>query len=135
MRVVPLVFAVLLAACGPSIRGATASDAVSLHVEPTTVAAGDPVTLTLKNGSSDGVGYNLCTSVLERRSGDDWQALPSDRACTMELRILQPAQDTQYQMALDEALGPGEYRFHTVVYLGDPPARSDVWSDAFEIGS
>ena len=44
--------------------------------------------LLLRNGSAQAIGYNLCASTLERRSGDGWQPVASQRVCTMELRLL-----------------------------------------------
>jgi hypothetical protein len=62
----------LLCSCGPSIQSG-AGEGVALRVEPGEVSAGDSVTLVLANGTAGAIGYNLCTSGLERQVDDDWQ--------------------------------------------------------------
>ena len=70
--------------------------------------------LRLQNGRTAPVGYNLCASGLERRSGQGWQPVASQRICTMELRNLAPREEARYSLAL-EGLPPGEYRATTRV--------------------
>jgi hypothetical protein len=84
---------------------------VRLSVEPARVAPGDSVTLVLTNGSDAGIGYNLCSSALQRRSGTEWRELPSMRVCTMELRSLEGGEETRYGMSLPVDLEAGDYRF------------------------
>ena len=68
----------------------------------------------LRNDSQRALGYNLCTSSLERRIGQAWQQVPSQRICTMELRSLTPGEEARYSIALT-GLPPGEYRATTRV--------------------
>ena len=70
--------------------------------------------LQLRNNSQRTLGYNLCASNLERRSGQAWQPVASQRICTMELRTLAPGGEARYALALEE-LPPGEYRATTRV--------------------
>jgi hypothetical protein len=92
------VLPVLLAAC--------ASGAVRLDAA---VSQGRILELALHNGSAQPIGYNLCASGLERRSEGGWQAVPSTRACTMELRTLAPGEAARFGAPLGQ-LPPGEYR-------------------------
>jgi hypothetical protein len=133
MRTAILLATAVLAACGPSLPSGDAAPGMRLDVAPDTVAAGDSVVLTLHNDSAGAIGYNLCTSGLERQSGNDWQSVPSDRICTMELRTLEPGADARYPMELPAGLLPGEYRFHTTVELMSTGSRSDVRTDPFNV--
>lgn len=134
MRVLTLAALALLGACHPAIRAATPPAGVSLGVEPDQVAAGGSVTLLLSNRTPGGIGYNLCASALERRNGSAWEALASDRICTMELRTLASGDQVRYPMELPTGLAPGEYRFHTTIEFLDGGARGEVRSDPFWIG-
>ena len=93
--------AVLVLGCA-----ACASPGVTLT---TTVSQERSLDLSLRNGSAQAIGYNLCASSLERRSGDRWQPVASQRVCTMELRSLAPGGEARYRVPL-ENVPPGEYR-------------------------
>lgn len=123
----------LAAACGPPASRGSAPEDVRLEVEPGTAAAGDSVTLVLTNGSSAAVGYNLCTSALERRTDDGWEAVPSDRICTMELRTLPAGGEARYSLAVEPGLTAGDYRYRTDVERLDTGARESIASGAFRI--
>lgn len=110
-----------------------ASDVV-LRVEPDRTAPGETVELVLHNGSQGGIGYNLCTSALERRVGEGWEPVPSDRVCTMELRMLEPGQDARYPLELPQDLAAGTYRASTNVERMETGAREGVTSNTFEVG-
>jgi hypothetical protein len=106
-RVLPII---LLAACATS--GEPDLDpGLSLTIEPAVAAAGQSVTLTLNNQTAWPVGYNLCTSLLERESGGSWEPVREDRVCTMELRMLAPEATAREQIELPPVLEPGAYRF------------------------
>lgn len=125
----------LLGACSPSLRSAAAESDVVLDVEPSAVTPGDSIRLLLRNETAGPIGYNLCTSSLQRRDGDAWRPVPSDRVCTMELRTLAPAEQTGYSLELPGELLPGEYRYTTTVERLDPGIRMGVQSDSFRIPS
>lgn len=107
------VLLVLLAACAPA--------AVKLDA---TVSQGRILELALHNGSAKPIGYNLCASGLQRRSEDEWQAVPSTRVCTMELRALAPGQVARFSAPM-EAPRPGEYRAVTRVDGGPGEVSSE----------
>ena len=93
--------AILMLGCA-----ACASQDVTLTA---TVSQGRSLELLLRNGSAQPIGYNLCASSLERRSGDGWQPVASQRVCTMELRSLPPRGEARYQLPMVD-VPPGEYR-------------------------
>ena len=85
MRIVSAAAFSLLCACaapqGPSDGQQTSgsNSDVALRAEPATIASGGSMTLTLDNESGGAIGYNLCASGLERRSGGGWHPLPENR--------------------------------------------------------
>lgn len=124
-------FALLLVAgCATQ---SSVTPAVELRVEPAIVQAGDTITLVLRNNSDTAVGYNLCTSALERQNAGAWQAVPSDRICTMELRSLASGQETRYPFELPASLGAGDYRVVTGVENMPSGERNGVASQTFRI--
>lgn len=120
-----------LAACASGLQ--TGAGGISLSLQPQAVAAGETITLTLRNDSSADVGYNLCSSTLEQRVGDAWQPVATDRVCTMELRTLPPGQVTTYPMEIPAQAAAGEYRYVTAVELMEMGTRGGVQSDGFRI--
>jgi hypothetical protein len=102
---------------------ACASQGVTLTA---TVSQERSLDLSLRNGSAQAIGYNLCASNLERRSGDRWQPVASQRMCTMELRSLAPGGEARYRVSL-ESVPPGEYRARARID-GNPP---EVATDPF----
>ena len=103
---------------------------VSLSAAPPRAAAGSTMTLTLHNGSSRTIGYNLCTSGLQTSAG---APVRSDRVCTMELRMLGPAARASDPWELPDDLAAGRYRFTTTIEWMDSKLRSNVDSNSFEV--
>ena len=112
MKQMLFILALSIAACSARTNG-TAE--IELRAEPIALQAGDTATIILRNNSNVTLGYNLCPTALERKDGEAWQAIPSDRMCTMELRMLEPGQEARYQYPLPGNLIAGEYRFVTGV--------------------
>ncbi len=127
-----LLLGVLMAACSSAGMQDTTAD-VNLSVEAVPALPGDSVTLVLENASETEVGYNLCPSTLVRQSSDEWIAVPSDRICTMELRMLQPGQSDRFTLTLPEDIAPGTYRFETMVERTDAGPRGPLLSAPFEV--
>jgi hypothetical protein len=115
----------LLCACAAVSVPVSAGGGVRLGVEPQALAAGDTLVVVLSNDSSSAVFYNLCHSVLERKSGEKWEQVPSDRICTMELRTLEPGKQVRYPLQVPPSTPPGEYRYATRI--------EDIGSGAHEI--
>lgn len=133
MRTAILLAAILLWACGPSVQNGGAGSDISLDISSAEVRAGATVELVLANETSGSIGYNLCTSALERRTAGGWEGVPTDRVCTMELRTLTAGESTRYPYELPMALDEGEYRFLATVELMDEGGRQSVWSDPFTV--
>jgi hypothetical protein len=134
MRSFVILAALLLGACAPSPRAGAAPADVTLTARPAATPAERSVTLVLANGTTQSVGYNLCPTAIEHRSGRSWVELPVDRICTMELRILQPGSEATYRMELPATLSAGEYRFSAAVELLDTHERRTVHSGVVRVG-
>ena len=124
---------VLFCACTASRQPETPITGVELDVDRDEVAAGDSVTIELDNDSPGPVGFNLCSSEMERRDAGEWRQVPSDRVCTRELRILAAGEEAHYRLQIPPGLAPGEYRFHTPVELQDTRVSGSVRSEAFRV--
>lgn len=110
MKTPSFVLTALLIACAPVTPAPSTSAPIFFTAER--VAAGR-IRLALDNGSSAPIGYNLCTSELQRRSGTEWTAVPTDEVCTMELRTLDPGHDATFEKRLPSGLAAGDYRYMT----------------------
>jgi len=126
--------AALLGACGAPQAGGGPAPGVEFEVRPASAAPGGRVELVLTNGSPGTLGYNLCNSGLERRHGGGWEAVPSDRVCTRELRTLPPGEQARYPLDLPTGLAPDEYRFLTTLEDMAAGTRDGVASEPFRVG-
>ncbi|CAN5703241.1 hypothetical protein BH23GEM6_BH23GEM6_19090 [soil metagenome] len=104
---------------------------VSLDVQPTALSPGEAVTLTLSNRTPWPIGYNLCTSSLERESAGTWQPVPEDRICTMELRLLDPDERSELQLQLPADLAPASFRY--TANVEDRGSMEPVSSPPFQV--
>lgn len=120
-------------ACGPSGSADDGSGGARLTVEPEVAQPGDSVVLLLRNASGEAIGYNLCTSRLERRDDSDWLRLPPDRVCTMELRTLPPGEVARYPLELPSDLAPGSYRYLAMIAKLEARSRDTVVTERFEV--
>lgn len=85
--------------------------------------------LTLRNGSTTPVLYNLCSSALQR--GPSWEPVETGDICTMELRTLQPGDSATFEKTLPPDLSPGGYRY--VTNVDTDGQRSVATSNPFRI--
>lgn len=97
----------------------------------TAAKSGEKVRLTLLNESGSAVGYNLCSSSLQRSSGATWENVPTDQMCTREIRQLENGGSATFEQTLPSGLSAGEYRYATTLY-GDNES-SQVASNPFTV--
>ncbi len=107
------------------------SPGLDLQISPASPAPGEAITLVLANRTGATIGYNLCTSALTREVGTEWQPVPSDRVCTMELRALESAQVDSFSFDLPVDLAAGVYRFETNVEDMAAGTRQEVATTIF----
>ena len=121
-----LVFAtVLLAACASVPPGPqTSSSSAGVHFAAERLSS-DAVRLMLDNGAAGRIGYNLCSSELQRRDGDQWIRVDTGDICTMQLMTLNAGHDATFEKRLPSTLSPGEYRYVTSIEnpIGSPMTR------------
>ena len=103
---------------------------VTLSAAPVQTSEDSTMTLTLSNGSSEQIGYNLCTSDLQTADG---RQVPTGTVCTMELRTLAPGGTADYRYELPVTMANGSYRFVTQVEWMQSGRRSGVQSNTFEV--
>lgn len=96
-------------------------------------AAGGNVQLTLHNDSGAEVGYNLCSSRLERLEASSARNVPLDIVCTMELRRLAPQTTAAFTHTLPAGLQPGQYRFVTNIESPLGATQATVASEPFTV--
>ena len=92
------------------ISGCTMS-AVPDDITLTAAKTEQNVKLTLRNESGSPIGYNLCTSGLERRTTGMWEAVETGDICTMEIRTLQNGESATFDKTLPAGIPSGEYRY------------------------
>lgn len=103
---------------------------IGFRALPLRVNAGATVTLRLANGTSQRLGYNLCTSTLQTGGGEN---VRTDRVCTMELRTLAPGSSTTYPYDLPGDLKAGTYRFTAKVERMGSATSTTVTSNSFQV--
>jgi hypothetical protein len=103
---------------------------VTLAATPAETSAGATMSLTLRNGSRERIGYNLCTSAIVTSTG---RSVDSDRVCTMELRTLNSGASANYSYELPDDLADGTYRFVTQVERMESGGRSSIRSTGFRV--
>lgn len=99
--------------CGTVTGDPVGDPAVALTLSPSRPVPGDSATLTLRNRTTEDIGYNLCTSGLQRRDGTAWIPVPEDRVCTLELRSLRPGDEDSFTLAVPDTISGEAYRYVT----------------------
>ena len=133
MKIATLICALALA-CAPMssttpAEPAPSADKVLFSVEQVSPGV---YRLMLDNGASHQIGYNLCSSVLERRNGTSWTRAHTD-ICTADIRRLNPGADATFEKR-PGPLPAGEYRWVTRIEspLDAPPAT--LATGVFRVG-
>ncbi|HEX2167968.1 MAG TPA: hypothetical protein VHG09_12110 [Longimicrobiales bacterium] len=135
MRILLSAAVILLGACSSAMQSSDPADDVHLTVAPENATPGDSMTLTLRNETTEQIGYNLCTSSLQRQTAGGWATVPSDVVCTMELRTLEPDQEASYRTALPDDLASGQYRYTTSAEAMETGGGYGIMSNTFDVDS
>lgn len=136
MRFVALFLVLSIASCAPvatSPQSGSSDARVDLVTLSTERVASDRVRLILQNGYNGPVGYNLCASGLERRSGTSWEPVQTDEVCTMDIKTLPGGQDATFEKRLPASLASGEYRYVTSVEIPFPGQMARIASPGFRV--
>lgn len=136
MKTLLLVSALVLASCAPAT---TVPDPQPVSVSPSRegirfsaekVSTG-LIRLALDNGAPHAIGYNLCSSELQQRTGSGWTAVPTDDVCTMQLMTLGAGRDATFEKRMPAGLAAGEYRYVTSVETPIGTAAIRIATDPF----
>ncbi|MFZ2492480.1 MAG: hypothetical protein WA208_13445 [Thermoanaerobaculia bacterium] len=129
MKMLLLIIALIAAACtpvatAPDAQPVTTGSVAGVRFAVEKVSTGT-IRLTLDNGAPHAIGYNLCSSELQSRSGAEWRPVPSEEMCTMQLLTLNPGHDATFEKRMPAGLPAGDYRYVTRVEspLGTPATR------------
>jgi hypothetical protein len=106
---------------------------VSLVVEEESYVHLDTLDARLVNESSAAIGYNLCTSWRERRTGDTWERIDPLRMCTSELRTLGTGETATWREPVDPYWGTAEYRLSVSIWPEGADAATVVSSAPFSV--
>ena len=132
-RILSLAAVALLAACNGLLSGPQPD--VVYQADRKAYTPADSVVTSLVNTSDDDVGYNLCLTALEKRSGGSWTrvARNPEQPCILPLYILRPGESATYREAASRFPGPGTYRLRTDVETPVPGPRMEVVTDPFTV--
>jgi hypothetical protein len=83
---------------------------LSVTTDTTAYAPGEAVKLTITNQSDETYWFNVCMDQLERRDGNDWVTVESDRVCIAIAQQLPAPGVAQAAYPLEADLPDGEYR-------------------------
>lgn len=125
-----------LAGCGAPQpqNGDVGTGFAELAIAPATARPGGNIELTLTNRSDHDLGYNLCTSALERREGEGWgEPVPLNEVCTMELRTLAPGASATFSGTLPATIRAGTWRVRAGIEWPLGQDRVGVASGPFEV--
>jgi hypothetical protein len=132
MRISIIILVVaLLAACG-SNGAPNSTRGLALGFEQPPAAAGEEVTLVLRNGSGSELGYNLCTSRLSHQRGGQWVPVGSRGNCPADQQRLQAGAEDTYGTQVPEDLGGGSYRYSLRVEVGGTRVE-EIYSPTFQL--
>lgn len=96
---------------------------------------GSVITLTIRNTSAKSVGYNMCSSTLQRKRDEGWVTINSDTYCLLYLLVMKPGNSDQYKVDLGQRYNLGKtgvYRITTnVEFKGE---TFTLITDPFKIG-
>jgi hypothetical protein len=90
------------------------------------------VRLSLDNGETSAIGYNLCASELQRDTGANWESVATDEVCTQQMLALNPGNDATFEKRLPVTLPPGDYRFVTRIENPFGGTQSTLTTKPFE---
>lgn len=109
------------------------ADGIVWEAQRSTYRRGDTATIVLRNRTDQQLGYNLCFSARELRTGASWTRFSPLRICTMELRILAPGAETFLKEPITAEWQPGEYRMVTSVERIRSRDRGEIFTPPFTV--
>lgn len=92
------------------------------------------VDVMLVNQMDATISYNLCRAALQRKTGETWSAVSTDREeCPSIIFRLAPTETAAYTFTPEVPLESGEYRFLATVQVGSEKTTKTFASPPFAI--
>jgi hypothetical protein len=134
IRILPLIALVALAACN-GLPGDPDPVDVAYQADRHAYTPQDSIATTLVNTSNADVGYNLCTSTLESRSGGGWTRVERtpEHPCALVLFVLAAGESAAWREPATAVPGPGTYRLRTGIETPVSGRRIDVVTEPFTV--
>jgi hypothetical protein len=133
MKRTRFLLAALLAACALP----TGRDDVDVEydVDRQAYQRHEDVSTVLVNASEEEAGYNLCVSVLEKRTGGGFRRVERtpEHPCALMLFTLLPGETATFTEPASAYPGPGTYRLRTTVETPISGRRVDVVTEPFVV--
>ena len=123
---------------GPDLEGSPALRAedaagVVFRAERGDYRRGETAKIVLRNETGETIGYNLCVSARELRSGAGWTRYEPLRICTAAFFNLAPGAETVLNEPITDEWQPGEYRMVTTVNLPARNAHGELFTPSFTV--
>ena len=116
----------------PALRAEDAAGVV-FRAERNEYRVGESAKIVLRNQTDATIGYNLCTSSRDLRSGGEWKRYAPLRVCTAAFYNLAPGAETVLDEPLTAEWQPGEYRMVTTVNLPARGTHGEVFTPTFTV--
>lgn len=116
---------------GFALTSCSGSGGVQLSTDRSSYKKGQAVTVTLRNGTSDRLEYNLCPTTVEQKSAG-WAPVQETHVCTLHLISMPPGGKDSTTRELPSDLERGTYRLSLSVNPGDN--EQQVISNEFRVG-
>ena len=125
-------------ATGPDLEGSPALRAedaagVVFRAERDSYRVGETAKVVLRNQTDAAIGYNLCTTSRELRSGSEWKRYAPLRVCTAAFYNLAPGAEAVLDEPVTAEWQPGEYRLVTMVNLPAKNTHGEVFTPVFTV--
>ena len=116
----------------PAIRAEDATGVV-FRAERSEYRRGETAKIVLRNETDGTIGYNLCVSARELRSGSEWKRYDPLRVCTAAFFNLAPGAETVLDEPITYEWQPGEYRMVTTINMPARNAHGEVFTPSFTV--
>lgn len=131
-----LLCAALLSSCSFADGIFSSSNEMDFFTDRAQYGGDEAISLTLANRDEKGsLGYNLCSSTLEKLHAGKWQAVApqEDWVCTAALYLLDPGEQASFVFDFDQPIPPGVYRFKTKIEINDKRERVELTTHEFNV--
>ncbi len=133
-RIFLLFITISLTTCNVNNSASNSLEEVNFETVQDSYTLNSVVTVVLTNTSTETVGYNPCTSTLQRKQVIRWETVEKNSICSAYLALLEPGETTQYKINLQQGYSlqkTGIYRIITEVQFKEETFK--LATDPFSI--